>query len=333
MKTDSIQSPDASIGPGLAILGMHRSGTSALAGVFHLLGANLGNQFIDTEPEINLKGYWENREANHFDDRLLKFLESDWYDVLDLPHQWLEKSSEAGFDGELAQLLKANFTGETPWVVKDPRLCRLLPFWLDVLEKQNVGVKCLIVLRHPFEVAQSLRKRDGIEMPHALLLWLRYVLDSELSSRSTPRNVITYENLLNDWRAVLEKAESTLDLGLGFMNDDVNQRIDAFLDRGLRHHVHSSDHVENPLLTLAISAYESLQLDDQKSLSQIRSEFRIEMKKAQPWLTQFNHVQRNFHDYRSRSEQDAKQLKKILNSRTWRWASPLRLLANKLKHR
>ncbi len=333
METESNQSLGSRMGPGLVILGMHRSGTSALAGVFHLLGTNLGNQFIDSEPEINLKGYWENREANHFDDRLLKFLESDWYDVLDLPNQWLEKSRKAGFDEELTQLLKANFSGETPWVVKDPRLCRLLPFWLEVFQKEKVGVKCLIVLRHPFEVAQSLKKRDGIEMPHALLLWLRYVLDSELNSRSTPRNVITYENLLNDWRAVLEKVEGTLGFGLCFTSDVVNKKIDAFLDHRLRHYVNSSDHVDNPLLRLAISAYEALQLEDQKSLSQIRCEFIIEMKKAQPWLAQFNHVQRIFHDYRLRSEQDAIQLKKMINSRTWRWTSPLRLLANKMKQR
>ncbi len=331
------ESPEVHVGPGLVVLGMHRSGTSALTGILHLLGANLGKEMVESEPGINLKGYWENKDANQFDDRLLKFLGSDWYDVFDLPEEWSANSKNSSFADELRTLLVKNFAGPGLWAVKDPRLCRLFPLWKSVAEQQNVELKCLLVLRHPCEVAQSLKKRNGFEEPHSLLLWLSYVLDSEYFSRTVPRAIITYESLLTGWHDVFESLEQKLNLGICLTNTDTNDEINSFLDSRLRHHISYGDGLEGPILKLALLAYEALQKDDKSSLDEIRNRFNDLVRDAEPWLVQSNYMQAaielsrlQFFELQKLSEYQM-QIEDMKNSRSWRWTAPLRYLSRHTK--
>ena len=58
----------------LVILGMHRSGTSALAGLVQLLGVNLGEDLLPAMPEVNEKGFFEHQEILDIHEGLLKSL-------------------------------------------------------------------------------------------------------------------------------------------------------------------------------------------------------------------------------------------------------------------
>ena len=58
----------------LVILGMHRSGTSALAGLVQLLGVNLGEDLLPAMPEVNEKGFFEHQEILDIHEDLLKSL-------------------------------------------------------------------------------------------------------------------------------------------------------------------------------------------------------------------------------------------------------------------
>src|SRR3546814_14850657 len=83
-------------------------------------------------------------------------------------------------------------------LLKDPRICRFLPFWLDACE--SFGIEPLVVFawRDPFQVAHSLRNRNQFSRDKGLLLWLRHVLDAERDSRRLPRCFVRYEPLLSD---------------------------------------------------------------------------------------------------------------------------------------
>ena len=55
----------------LLVLGMHRSGTSALAGALRILGVYFGDQFLEPQKSINERGFWEHREIVDLHERLL----------------------------------------------------------------------------------------------------------------------------------------------------------------------------------------------------------------------------------------------------------------------
>src|SRR6266446_6985151 len=57
----------------IVVLGMHRSGTSALCGALDVLGVNFGKHLM-TANEANTKGYWEHPEIVALHDELLRSL-------------------------------------------------------------------------------------------------------------------------------------------------------------------------------------------------------------------------------------------------------------------
>src|SRR4029077_1974458 len=81
------------------------------------------------------------------------------------------------------EIFEAEFANATLLILKDPRICRFVPFWLDVLKEMKVAPRIVIPLRSPLEVAHSLKKRNALSLTKGLLLWLRHVLDAEAQTR------------------------------------------------------------------------------------------------------------------------------------------------------
>jgi hypothetical protein len=106
--------------------------------------------------------------------------------------------------------LRDEFGSASLCVLKDPRLCRLLPVWLDASENLGLAPVVVLPIRNPLEVAASLEARDGIDLSIGQLLWLRYVLDAEHASRGIKRALFRYDHLIADWRAVAEGLSETL---------------------------------------------------------------------------------------------------------------------------
>ena len=218
----------------ILVLGMHRSGTSAVTRVLNLLGAALGEALMPPGAD-NPAGFWEHQGVVDIHERLLADLERSWDDPRPLPDGWLESSAATDAGHALSELLRREFSGAPLWAVKDPRLCRLLPLWRRLLGTLDVEPRILLVARHPSEVAGSLLRRDGLPVPLGELLWARYLLDATHGSEGCLRGVIGYRDLLADWRSAVDAINRALDLQL---QADAGQarRIEAFLDPQLRHH-------------------------------------------------------------------------------------------------
>ncbi len=223
----------------ILVLGMHRSGTSALTRIIGHLGASLP---FDPMPETadNPCGYWESRSIARFNNRLLESAGTRWNDDAPLPDAWFADPARAADEDEAATLLAAAFGDATLLVLKDPRVCRLLPLWRNVLARGGIEPCAVIALRDPGEVARSLQARleDPAFRPAAvaapergLLLWLRYVLDAEARSRDMPRTVIDYPSLLADWRAAVRGLVELVPLPT--ITFEAATAIDAFLSPGL----------------------------------------------------------------------------------------------------
>jgi len=257
----------------ILILGMHRSGTSALAGTMGHLGFEMGHEFVETDIRINAKGYWENSDSTILDQELLVHLGSNWFDVLDLPEGWIQRCESTEFENRLIGIIDAQFGDLKQWAIKDPRLCRLLPFWIGTLDRVHTAAKCLVIVRHPFEVCQSLRKRDGIDEPYALLLWLRYILDCEFHSRVVKRSFMTYRDLLSDWRQTLQLSFNQTGLKFPHLTPSEEQGISAFVDKKLMHHSEENLSVTSPLMSLAVKCYRSIEAGDFSEFDAFRDAF------------------------------------------------------------
>ena len=75
----------------LLVVGMHRSGTSALTRVINLHGAFLGRELLPPAPE-NESGFWENRAIFALHERWLAELGRSWYDSRPLPPDWKDSA-------------------------------------------------------------------------------------------------------------------------------------------------------------------------------------------------------------------------------------------------
>ena len=163
---------------GLFILGMHRSGTSLAAGVARLAGIDLGQNLLRGKSGENPRGFWEHREVLAIDEAILSGLSLAWNVPTPLPVDWLDHPRVAALAERAAMTLHRDFATSTVWAIKDPRLCRLSPFW----ERAAAGVagrlRAVHVYRHPLQVAASLAARNGMPAAQALELWLFHVVEA-----------------------------------------------------------------------------------------------------------------------------------------------------------
>jgi len=240
----------------LVVLGMHRTGTSALTGTLVRLGVD-GPRTIVPPDDHNPRGYWESDQLNRFHERLLSAARTSWDGWTSVDPAWL--APDTPFSHELRRLLDDEYGASSLFVVKDPRICRLVPAWLNSLDG-TVEAKVIITIRSPGEVAASLAARDGIAAAPALLAWLRHVLDAEHGTRHVTRSFVSFHDLLSDWRAVADRL--AIELAVSWPDGD-QQRDDiaAFVDPGLRHHEGGIPDVRAPLsewLHRTIAAFDLL---------------------------------------------------------------------------
>ena len=163
----------------VCIIGMHRSGTSMVTRLVNAVGVELGahQDLMDSHPIDNPTGYWEHQAVVDLNDRLLESFGGSWDEPPVLGDGW-EESWDLQPMRDQAREILADLAGcgdAIGW--KDPRMSLLLPFWNTVLPITAT----VMVHRHPFQVAASLARRDGIDVEHGATSglatrWLRGVL-------------------------------------------------------------------------------------------------------------------------------------------------------------
>ena len=185
---------------------MHRSGTSAVARLLNLMGAYFGAEGTSTgASEENKKGFWERRDVRALNDSILHNAHCDWdrvaeFDIGVIPSDLLNTYRRRAGD------IVLNMDAHRPWFIKEPRLCMLFDVWRPVLEMPY----CVHVLRNPIEVAQSLKRRNGIPVNAGLALWEIYNTRAIESSFELPHHFVSYNELMRAPDRVAESIGNAL---------------------------------------------------------------------------------------------------------------------------
>lgn len=146
----------------VCILGMHRSGTSCLAGCLEERGLYLGD--VDNGSRFNVKGNKENEEFRLLNEDILIANGGNWGKI---PEQitWTDEHRRR------RDALIEGYAAVEAWGFKDPRAVLTLPFWTEALP----DLRFIGTFRHPSAVVVSLSRRKKM-MPETapLDLWVAY---------------------------------------------------------------------------------------------------------------------------------------------------------------
>ena len=240
------------------ILGMHRSGTSAVARLLNLMGVYFGGEHVSTgRSDQNVKGFWERRDVRDLNDDVLFSAQCDWDCVAEFDLDGVPDETRSAFVDAASDIV-LNMDAHRPWFIKEPRLCLLFPIWRQALESPL----CIHVLRNPLEVAHSLRTRNGIPIRAGLALWEIYNLHAVNASAGLRRVFVSYEDLMNNPSVVVERLHSELveQGGYGLRIPPVDE-LSQFLDDALYRHRKTERSLRSVATTHQLQLYEALRGD------------------------------------------------------------------------
>ena len=171
----------------VAITGMHRSGTSMVAKALQLAGLYLGpeSELIQAAPD-NPSGFFEHEAFVRLNDDLLAATGGAWDHPPSAPPMAADDPRVAGL-AERARALTEELAVVPRWGWKDPRLSLTIQFWRDVVSDLRV----IVCVRHPLEVALSLKRRNNTSYAHGLSLWHTYY-EAVLAATPPERLLVTH---------------------------------------------------------------------------------------------------------------------------------------------
>jgi hypothetical protein len=240
------------------VLGMHRSGTSAIAGALAAMGLYAGSELeLMDKTEDNPRGYFERKDVYLLTSAIFRDSGADWWKVSEFDPQDIPSDVVAHHGPKIRKLVDA-LDAEGSWLLKDPRLCLLFPLFRPWLREPLV----IVAARHPVEVAKSLRKRDRIPLHAGIALWEFYVRKACRYARKERHLVVPHAELIHDPDPVVGRMAGWLEeQGVAGLDFDSGAR---WVDRSL-HRQKLDDDEERMLLN-----------DDQRQLWRHLASSRID---------------------------------------------------------
>ncbi len=193
-------------GPWVVVVGMHRSGTSAVTGAIGALGFNVVSPQDRLSPHDSNPEHWESLSVLQHSDAVLAHFGGTWDAPPQLPEGW-ENDEGLVHRADAVEALAAAYPEPGPAVWKDPRICLLLPYWRPVLQAPMAAV---LMWRAPLAVARSLHRRNGLPLPYGVALWERYNRSAIANLADTDVYVLAYDALVEDPDASLHGLTSWL---------------------------------------------------------------------------------------------------------------------------
>ena len=227
----------------IVVLGMHRSGTSAFTCGLQLLGIDLGNTLMPAVQGVNDKGFYEDTEINALNEELLAALDLQWHSLSPISTDMLCQPNHEALRERACALIREKLRGTDAFAVKDPRMCRLLPFWKEVFSACDVDLSYVLVSRNPLSISKSLERVHQLPAEKGFYLWLEHIIPSVLETCGRPRVLVDYDHLMDNPELELTKVNNALGLKVKMDKKRLMAFLNEFLELSLRHTKFSLDDV------------------------------------------------------------------------------------------
>lgn len=324
----------------LLVLGPHRSGTSLTARMLECLGA-VNSKNLSPPNDYNPVGHFEDWDIYQFNEHvLLPALGKSWHSLGQIEWRRLSDEGHAKLQAEAVTIVRTNYNPQHSLsVLKEPRIARLLPFWLPVLLRCGFGCKLVLPVRDPLSTARSLRARDGFPIEYGEMLYARSWLSILSDSEGIPKTFLALEAIFQNPEMTLLKAAD--DLGLVVPEEfrlKVHTFKEAFLEHSLLHHKpeHTAETTRSP--TVATRIYHvlssALTIPDDVSLSRKVEEIGEDFDRLGPFLNEYDQqaARLRAENLAALDQQIArvteleKRVSDLVTSTCWRMTKPLRWL-------
>src|SRR5262245_17329919 len=149
----------------VCVTGMHRTGTSLVAGLLHGHGLWLGDaaEMMPANP-YNPDGYFENNRVMQVNNAILEMFGGTWSSPPDFPEGWTDDPRLDDIKSSARDVGEGLASSHVVSGFKDPRASLTLPFWREVWGDLAV----IITVRNPLETARSLQRRDGFSIEEGI---------------------------------------------------------------------------------------------------------------------------------------------------------------------
>src|ERR1700722_548343 len=203
---------------GVLVLGMHRSGTSALAGALEAMGFEVGPVDDLMPADIgNPEGYFELLSVVEANDELLAHFGGRWDSPPEFQPDWTKDDAAVEFVQKGRARVRELFASDR-YLLKDPRISLLLPLWRQITNDEGCAV---VIVRDPLEVAASLHRRNGLPTLTGLALWATYNRSTFRDLQGARVHVCNYADLIERPRDVLKDIAASL-MEWGDVREDVD---------------------------------------------------------------------------------------------------------------
>ena len=307
----------------VVVLGMHRSGTSALTKALEVFGIKLGKKLMPAQPE-NSKGYFEDLDLVAINESILEKMCNHWASLLPIEaNDFISPLFSA--EREKAQKMVKNKISEgVPFGLKDPRMCKTMPFWQELLKKESLRVGYILAVRNPDEVASSLERNRNIPKSYGVQLWASYSANAVRNLCGQKWISLAYRSLLEEPERELCRLANFLGLQLDLYREPAKDFFSEFLNKTLCHEKSTqSFHSNNLAIQKLAEAFEksSSSTEEQTALQlqMAGTEVLVDLGKTSSVLATNNRL---LFQYFDALQSEAKESASLLVERT-KWAQSL----------
>ncbi|HSW93263.1 MAG TPA: hypothetical protein VLJ15_02785 [Gammaproteobacteria bacterium] len=320
------------------VLGVARSGTSAIVRGLKALGIDLGAHMTPGNEKWNAKGFFEDTDiVYNIHGAIFSALHFAPYGMQALSEAEQTDACLAPIREAAIQLLQNRFLKTDYWGFKDPSTVKLLAFWQSIFREMHIQENYIIALRNPLAMAESYQHVTGSDIEVGLLLWLMHLIPAVENTHGKKRIVINYERLLEHPDLQLERIRTTF--ALPELSDLTARETytEDFLDKKLHRHArHDPDLVSHPAMGIAPLCTRVWHLLMKVATDALNFEHPVFQSEWQTILLELEQI-KPVYDYLDRLLKNNHQLKKNLRdihkSVLWKMLYPLRRVDSTFRKR
>lgn len=217
----------------IIVLGMHRSGTSAMSAILKITGI-YNNVTTNISPD-NPKGFFEWHKGMAINSKIFKLFRSEWDDPRPRPYNEKKQGEVNKFKEEIIQAIEDDFHSQDLFAIKDPRISVLLPIYLDIFTSMNIEPLLVMMERPDEEIYQSLKKRNNFSRKKSYALSKKYKRSVYENISRCRHIIVNFDEVIKDPVGISKRIVEKFDLPLS-IDEKKEQEMLEFIDPELKHH-------------------------------------------------------------------------------------------------